>query len=75
MVKRYVQTSGALVEAFNTFDGKPSGEWVVHDDYLVLAAALKEALDRWEGFGKAAAMDTSWPGWTRIAELRKLIQD
>lgn len=31
-LKRYTQTSGALVETFNTFDGAPSGEWVRYDD-------------------------------------------
>ena len=70
MVKQYTRT-----DPENDLQIVKDGSLCAYSDYLVLAAALKEALDRWEGFGKAAAMDTSWPGWTRIAELRKLIQD
>lgn len=40
--KRYTQTSGAIVESFNTFDGKPSGDWIKASDYDDLRERLAE---------------------------------
>lgn len=42
--KRYSQTSGAMVESFNTFDGKPAGAWMKSDDYDALATRLAAAV-------------------------------
>ena len=39
-------------------------------EIAALRLALAEALDGWEGFGKAACMGPDWPGWGRIAEIR-----
>jgi hypothetical protein len=68
-VKLYTQTSGALVETFNTFDGKLIGQWVAHEDYLALQAALREALDGWER-SLGAHSGTLTFADTRITELR-----
>ena len=48
-VKRYCQMGSAMVETFNTFDGKPSGAWVSSQDYDRLRSQLdsvrKEKMD------------------------------
>jgi hypothetical protein len=42
MIKRWINSRGpALTVA-------PNGDWVKHDDYIVLEVALREALDGWE---------------------------
>lgn len=45
-------------------------EWVFHSDYLILQAALKEALEGWAEWYEDDTGGTDHP---RIAELRKLI--
>ncbi len=44
-MKRYMKTSGAMVETFDTFEGKPTGEWVRYDDHLRELAEAQRALD------------------------------
>jgi len=39
-----------------------------------LRAALEEALNAWEGFGKTARMDRDWQGWERISKLRAALK-
>lgn len=41
--QRYVQMGSAMVPAFNTFDGKPSGPWIESKDYDALLALLTKA--------------------------------
>ena len=76
MVKRY--DSDMYGEPLEQSD---SGYWVEHSDYLILAAALKEALDSYQVFVESVSYPLAGgkvmvePILKGIAELRKLIQD
>jgi hypothetical protein len=51
-----------------------TGEWVEHSDYLLLQAALKEALMAWEFCVEPLKDNPHWKdAMPRIAELRKLL--
>lgn len=39
-MKRYTQMCGAIAESFDTFTGKPSGEWVKFSDLSELSYEL-----------------------------------
>ena len=66
MVKQYTRT-----DPENDLQIVKDGSFCAYSDYLILAAALKEALDGWsEWYEESMGIDNP-----RIAELRKLIQD
>lgn len=72
MVKKWsMYGRGDRVEAIQRINGA----WVTSYDYLLLREALKEALDAWEGFGKAYCCNPDWVGWTRISQLRSQFLD
>lgn len=75
MVKRWLNDRGPALT------GAPNGHWVKYEDYLALQAALREALDQWDGWNKDQLEGSR--GWIgsggeadkRIKTLRKEFLD
>ena len=76
MVKRYTRT-----DPENDLQIVKDGSFCAYSDYLILAAALKEALDSYQVFVESVSYPLAGgkvmvePILKGIAELRKLIED
>lgn len=67
-MKRYTQTSGALVETHDTLDGKPTGQWVEWKDVEVLLAELN-LLRSERARTEALPLEQQWREWVNEGDV------